>query len=150
VRASVRISQLIAQGLNAEFPALRLVVTTDYVPRLGEMFGRDSDIEQVAGMLSEHRLVTVTGGSATPPSPLPSPPRWSIRSPTGDGWSKPTDLAPTAGWEHGSDHESIEERRVSTMAALRLAIRLQRLQPGNALDGMDNRLLSPPSLLSRK
>jgi predicted ATPase/class 3 adenylate cyclase len=61
--APVEIHQVVADGLDASFPALRTVdAHPNTLPRFRTaFFGRDEEIAAVAELLSRHRLVTLTG-----------------------------------------------------------------------------------------
>ena len=58
-----RLFQLDVPGLRQDFPALRTATpgVGDLPDRLTSFIGRDVDVEAVAGLLAEHRLVTLTG-----------------------------------------------------------------------------------------
>jgi predicted ATPase/class 3 adenylate cyclase len=58
-----RLFQLDVPGLRQDFPALRTATpgVGDLPDRLTSFIGRDEDVEAVAGLLAENRLVTLTG-----------------------------------------------------------------------------------------
>ena len=80
---------------GCEFPPLRSVVATDNLPRLGEVFGRESDIE-ITEMLTDHRLVTLTGAGGIGKTTLATSVAAQIIEPFPDGrWLVDlTDLPP--------------------------------------------------------
>ena len=55
--------QLEVAGLPSEFPALRTATATigDLPPRLTSFIGRDAELRELADLLAERRLVTLTG-----------------------------------------------------------------------------------------
>jgi predicted ATPase/class 3 adenylate cyclase len=61
--AQVEIHQVVAEGLEARFPALRTVdAHPNTLPRFRTaFFGRDQEIATVSSLLSSHRLITLTG-----------------------------------------------------------------------------------------
>jgi predicted ATPase/class 3 adenylate cyclase len=65
--APVRILQVIAEGLPADFPALRsLDARPNNLPtQLTTFIGRDAEIEAAAGLLATTRLLTLTGPGGT-------------------------------------------------------------------------------------
>ena len=65
--ASVRIVQVVAAGLPADFPALRsLDARPNNLPtQLTTFIGRDAEIETAAGLLATTRLLTMTGPGGT-------------------------------------------------------------------------------------
>lgn len=99
----VRIAQLIADGLNAEFPPLPSAVTTDNLPRLGEVFGRSTDIDRIKDLLTDHRLVTLTGAGGIGKTTLATSVAVQMTEPFPDGrWLVDlTDLA------SGSDRAAV-------------------------------------------
>ncbi len=58
-----RLFQLDAPGLRSEFPALRTTTGTigDLPSRLTSFIGRDAELDELAGLLAERRLITLTG-----------------------------------------------------------------------------------------
>jgi predicted ATPase len=58
-----RLYQLDIKGLRTEFPPLRTTrpSTGNLAPRLTSFIGRDRELEQLDSMLSENRMVTLTG-----------------------------------------------------------------------------------------
>ncbi len=58
-----RVYQLLAPELPDEFPALRSlnVLSSNLPPKLTSFVGREQEVSEIATLLSEHRLVTLTG-----------------------------------------------------------------------------------------
>ncbi|MGZ8751880.1 MAG: adenylate/guanylate cyclase domain-containing protein, partial [Acidimicrobiia bacterium] len=63
LRGRMSVYQVIAEGLRADFPVLRSVdAVTGNLPRqLSTVIGRDAVVGELAELLREHRLVTLTG-----------------------------------------------------------------------------------------
>ncbi len=59
--APVRVAQLVADGLGNSFPPLRSAVATDNLPLIGDVYGREADIDRVTSLLGDARLVTLAG-----------------------------------------------------------------------------------------
>jgi predicted ATPase/class 3 adenylate cyclase len=58
-----RVYQLVAPGLGEEFPPLRSLdaFPSNLPAQLSSFVGREDEVAEVAGLLGEHRLVTLTG-----------------------------------------------------------------------------------------
>ncbi|MEO8571452.1 MAG: hypothetical protein ABI553_07090 [Chloroflexota bacterium] len=65
--SSVRLVQVVADGLPAEFPAIRtLDARPNNLPtQLTTFIGRDAELEEAAGLLAATRLLTLTGPGGT-------------------------------------------------------------------------------------
>ena len=63
VSTPLRLFQVRAPGLRAEFPPLRALDTSpgNLRPAATSLIGRESEVEEVKGALHQHRLVTLTG-----------------------------------------------------------------------------------------
>jgi predicted ATPase/class 3 adenylate cyclase len=62
----VQLFQVVAEGLETEFPALRsLERTTNLPPQLTSFVGRRREIDEVKGRLADTRLLTLTGPGGT-------------------------------------------------------------------------------------
>ena len=61
-----RLFQLDAPGLPHEFPALATTLGGEHLPlRLTSLVGREAELETLGRLLSEHRLLTLTGAGGT-------------------------------------------------------------------------------------
>ena len=80
------LSQLVIAGLDQEFPALRSLETPSNLPaELTSFVGRQREIEDVSGLLSTTRLLTLTGPGGTGKTRLAQRVASQARSAFGDG-----------------------------------------------------------------